>query len=133
MLFRSHAPEKKARELDQAPFGIIGLETLIPLCVHGLIEPGFLDWPEVIEKLTINPARILGLDKGTLRPGADADVTIIDPDIEWTIDPSQFRSKSRNCPFAGWKMRGRASAVLVGGVVKYSLAEPCLFSSTVTT
>jgi dihydroorotase len=116
-----HAPEKKSRELDQAPFGIIGLETLIPLCVHGLIEPGYLDWPEVIEKLTINPARILGIDKGTLRPGADADVTIIDPDLEWTIDPDRFRSKSRNCPFAGWTVRGRAHTVLVGGVVKFSL------------
>jgi len=118
-----HAPEKKALELDKAPNGIIGLETLIPLCVLGLIEPGYLDWPEVIEKLTISPAKILGIDKGTLRPGADADVTIIDPDIEWVIDPAQFRSKSRNCPFAGKSVTGRAHTVLVGGVVKYSLLQ----------
>jgi dihydroorotase len=118
-----HAPEKKALELDQAPFGIIGLETLIPLCVHGLIEPGYLDWPELIEKLTLNPARILGIHKGTLAPGADADITIIDPDVEWVIDPAQFRSKSRNCPFAGWTVTGRARTVLVGGIIKYSQGD----------
>ena len=115
-----HAPEKKARELDLAPFGIIGLETLIPLCVHALIEPGHLDWPDLIRKLTINPARILGIPKGTLRSGADADVTVIDPHAEWTVDPARFRSKSRNSPFVGWKLKGRAHTVLVGGVVKYS-------------
>jgi dihydroorotase len=118
-----HAPEKKALALDQAPFGIIGLETLIPLCVHGLIEPGYLDWPELIEKLTRNPARILGIHKGTLAPGADADITIIDPDAEWVINPAQFRSKSRNCPFAGWTVTGRAHTVLVGGIVKYSPSD----------
>ena len=93
-----HAPEKKMRELDQAPFGIVGLETLIPITVTSLIEPGHLTWPEVIRKLTINPAQLLGIPKGTLQPGADADVTIIDPDARWTIDPAQFRSKSRNTP-----------------------------------
>jgi dihydroorotase len=113
-----HAPEKKMRELDQAPNGIIGLETLLPICVRGLIEPGHLTWPQLIEKLTINPARILGVNLGTLKPAADADVTIVDPTIEWTIDPNQFRSKSRNCPFAGWTVRGRAHAVIVGGEVR---------------
>ncbi len=82
-----HAPEKKMRELDQAPFGIVGLETLVPICVLGLIEPGHLTWPEMIRKLTVNPAQLLGIPKGTLRPGADADVTIIDPETRWTIDP----------------------------------------------
>src|SRR6266545_3254517 len=114
-----HAPEKKMRELDQAPNGIIGLETLLPICVVALIEPGHLTWPKLIEKLTVNPARVLGIDRGTLRPGADADVTVIDPSAEWTIDPQQFRSKSRNCPFAGWKVRGRARATIVGGDVKF--------------
>jgi dihydroorotase len=113
-----HAPEKKMRELDQAPNGIIGLETLLPICVISLIEPGHLTWPQLIEKLTINPARILGIDRGTLRAGADADVTIIDPAVEWTIDAGRFRSKSRNCPFNGWKVRGRAETVLVGGQVR---------------
>ena len=82
-----HAPEKKMRELDQAPFGIVGLETLVPITVTSLIEPGHLTWPEVIRKLTINPAQLLGIPKGTLQPGADADVTMIDPDTRWTIDP----------------------------------------------
>ena len=82
-----HAREKKMREIDQAPFGIVGLETLIPITVTSLIEPGHLTWPEVIRKLTINPAQLLGIPKGTLRAGADADVTIIDPDGRWTIDP----------------------------------------------
>jgi dihydroorotase len=113
-----HAPEKKMRELDQAPNGIIGLETLVPVCIKALIEPGILTWPQLIEKLTINPATVLGIDRGTLKPGVAADVTILDPNAEWTIDPNQFRSKSRNCPFAGWKVRGRAHTVLVGGVVK---------------
>ncbi len=114
-----HAPEKKMRELDQAPNGIIGLETLLPICVMSLIEPGHLTWPQLIEKLTVNPARVLGIDRGTLNPGAKADVTIIDPKTEWTIEPNSFRSKSRNCPFAGWKVRGRAHTVLVNGKVKY--------------
>jgi dihydroorotase len=114
-----HAPEKKMRELDQAPNGIIGLETMLPICVVALIEPGHLTWPQLIEKLTIKPAQVLGIDRGTLKPGAKADVTIIDPKTEWTIDPTKFRSKSRNTPYTGWKVRGRASAVLVGGDVKY--------------
>ena len=117
-----HSPlavEKKMRELDQAPFGVIGLETLLPICVAALIEPGHLTWPQLIEKLTLQPARILGMEQGTLKPGVEADVTIIDPAIEWTIDVTQFRSKSRNTPFAGMKVRGRAHAVIVGGEVRY--------------
>jgi dihydroorotase len=117
-----HAPEKKARELDQAPNGIVGLETLLPICVGSLIEPGHLTWPQLIEKLTINPARVLGINRGTLKTGAVADVTVIDPKAEWVIDPAKFRSKSRNCPFAGWKVRGRAHAVLVAGRVRYQHA-----------
>src|SRR5207248_10685673 len=95
-----HAPEKKMRELDQAPNGVIGLETLLPVCVLALIEPGHLTWPQLIEKLTVNPARVLSIDRGTLRPGAEADVTILEPAAEWTIDPGRVRSKSRNRPYA---------------------------------
>jgi dihydroorotase len=115
-----HAPAKKARGLEAAPNGIIGLETLLPLCVVTLVEPGHLTWPQLIAKLTINPARVLGIDRGTLRPGAVADVTVIDPSAEWTIDPDRFRSRSRNCPFGGWKVRGRAVATLVAGEVRYT-------------
>jgi dihydroorotase len=114
-----HAPEKKMRELDQAPNGVIGLETLLPICIKSLIEPGHLTWPQLIAKLTINPARVLGIERGTLQAGALADVTIIDPTAEWTIDPTKFRSKSRNCPFAGWPVRGWADTVLVGGAIKF--------------
>src|SRR5262249_16681101 len=114
-----HAPEKKARELDQAPNGIIGLETLLPLCVKALIETNLLSWPQLVEKLTVNPARVLGIDRGTLRPGAVADVTVLDPQARGTIDPAQFRSKSRNSPFAGWEVRGRADTVIVGGAIKF--------------
>lgn len=119
-----HAPEKKARELDKAPFGIVGLETLIPITAKCLIEPGHLTWPDVIRMLTINPARLLGLPKGTLRAGADGDVTVIDPESRWTIDPEQFRSKSRNTPFGGWQVRGRAHTVIVNGEVRYTLDQP---------
>ncbi len=117
-----HAPEKKMRELDLAPFGVIGLETLVPIVATHLVDPGHLSWPEAIRKLTINPARLLGIPKGTLKPGADADVTLIDPTAKWTIDPSQFRSRSRNCPFAGWEVRGRAHTVIVRGEVRYTLS-----------
>jgi dihydroorotase len=116
-----HSVEKKMREIDQAPFGIVGLETLIPITVKSLIEPGYLSWPEMVRKLTCNPAALLGIPKGTLRAGSDADVTIIDPELEWTIDPDQFRSKSRNTPFGGWKVRGRAHTVIVAGEVRFSL------------
>ncbi len=124
LLATDHAPhstEKKMREIDQAPFGIIGLETLLPIAVKGLIEPGHLSWPELIAKLTVNPARLLGVPKGSLAPGSDADVTIIDPDLKWTIDPTRFRSKSRNCPFAGWEVKGRAVMAIVAGEIRYRL------------
>ena len=116
-----HAPEKKMRELDLAPFGVIGLETLVPIVATYLVDPGHLSWPEAIRKLTINPAQLLGIPKGTLKPGADADVTLIDPMARWTIDPARFRSRSRNCPFAGWEVRGRAHTVIVCGEVRYTL------------
>jgi dihydroorotase len=115
-----HAREKKMREIDQAPFGIVGLETLVPITVTKLIEPGHLSWMEALRKLTVNPAKLLGIPKGTLRPGADGDVTIIDPHTPWTIDPSRFRSKSHNTPFGGWEVRGQAHTVLVAGEVRFT-------------
>ncbi|MFZ5828993.1 MAG: dihydroorotase [Planctomycetota bacterium] len=114
-----HAKEKKMRELDQAPFGIVGLETALGLVVTRLIEPGVLDWPAALAKLTVNPARILGIAKGTLHVGADADVTIIDPSARWKVVLHELRSKSANTPFAGWELTGRAEAVIVGGRVKF--------------
>ena len=118
-LVSDHSPlasEKKQRELDQAPFGIVGLETLLPLAVTVLVEPGRLTWLQLVDKLARNPARILGLDDvGTLQSGTTADVTVIDPKASWTIDPSRFASKSSNSPFAGFAVKGRAHAVIVGG------------------
>lgn len=114
-----HAREKKMRELDAAPFGVVGLETALGIVSTCLVQAGHLDWPTAIEKMTINPARILGIPKGTLKIGADADVTIIDPAARWTVDLHKFRSKSSNTPFAGWELTGRADTVIVGGRVKY--------------
>jgi dihydroorotase len=113
-----HAAEKKAREFDQTPNGIVGLETFLPLCVTFLVEKGHLTWNQMIEKMTINPAKVLGIDRGTLVPGAVADVTVIDPAVDWTIDVTKFRSKSRNCPYHGWKVKGKAVATVVGGHVR---------------
>lgn len=118
-----YAAEKKARELDVVPFGIVGLETLLPICVQTLIEPGHLDWPALIKTLTAGPARILGINKGSLAAEADADITLIDPAAEWTIDPDRFRSKGRNTPFAGRAVRGRIHTVLVNGEVRYRLCD----------
>ncbi len=114
-----HAKEKKMQELDRAPFGIVGLETALGLVVTKLIEPGHLDWPTTLAKMTCNPARILHIPKGTLQIGADADVTIIDPEVRWTVDPAEFKSKSANTPFAGWELTGRAEVVIVGGRIKF--------------
>ncbi len=121
-----HAPraaEKKMQELDQAPFGQSSLETTLALTITKLIEPGRLDWITALSKLTINPARILGLKKGTLRPGADADITIIDPRVRWTVDPQRFCSKSASTPLAGVELHGWASHTIVAGEVRYQVAN----------
>jgi dihydroorotase len=115
-----HAVEKKARELDQAPNGIVGLETFLPICVTHLVEAGHISLNRMIEKMTVNPANVLGVNRGTLTPGRPADVTILDPKTSWTIDAKQFKSKSRNTPFDGSKVTGRAMATIVGGEVKMS-------------
>ena len=118
-----HAPrasEKKLQELDRAPFGMVNLETTLGLVVKYLIEPSHLSWPQAIAKMTINPARALGLTKGTLKVGADADVTIIDPEVRWTVRASEFKSRSRNTPFEGTELIGRAVRVLVDGEVRFS-------------
>lgn len=119
-----HAPrasEKKMQELDQAPFGMASLETTLSLVISRLIEPGLLDWPSALSKLTINPARVLGIPKGTLRVGADADITIIDPHLRWTVQPDRFRSKSSNTPLGGRELKGRAVQTIVSGEVRYTL------------
>jgi len=118
-----HAPEKKMLELDRAPFGILGLETAVGLTVTRLVTTGRIGWPRMIESMSTLPARILGVDRGTLRPGAVADITVIDPDMSWQVDATAFRSKSVNSPFHGWTLRGRAVATIVAGRIKYRLGE----------
>lgn len=114
-----HAIQQKELEFLDAPFGIIGLESALPVYIRALIDSGALQWPDLIERLTVRPAAILSLNKGTLSVEADADVTVIDPDAAWTIDAAQFASRSRNCPFNGWQVRGRAAATIVNGRIKY--------------
>jgi dihydroorotase len=111
-----HAPQgrsAKEQEFSAAPFGMVGLETLLPLVVTRLIEPGRLSWPDAVRRLSVEPAKLLKLPAGTLAEGAPADVVVIDPAQERTL--SSFRSKSRNSPFLGATLRGFATAVFVGG------------------
>jgi len=113
-----HADFEKQREFDYAPFGIVGLETAWGLALT-LVDEGVLSVEQVVASLTVQPARAFGLSKGTLAVGADADVTIVDPEAQWVVEPEQFRSKGRNTPFAGWKLKGRVVSTLVGGRVVY--------------
>ncbi|MBT5017433.1 MAG: amidohydrolase family protein [Planctomicrobium sp.] len=112
--------EKKSLELDHAPFGIAGLETVLPLCVKALITPGYLDWSKLISKLTVGPAELLGLASGTLKPGSPADVTLFHPEEAWSIDTSQFQSKSHNNPFDGMSVQGRVKYTIVAGEILFT-------------
>ncbi len=107
--------EDKDLEIDEAPFGIVGLETLLPLSIRALIDSETLDWSQLLSLLTVGPARVLGLDRGTLETGARGDVIVFDPDVSWEIAPSQFHSRCSNSPFAGWQVRGRVDAAFVDG------------------
>ena len=117
MIATDHAPhalDEKSGEFDYAPFGVVGLETALGLTLR-LVDEGDLSLSEAVRKLTNNPASILKIGKGTLTVGSDADITIVDPNIEWTVDASQFKSRSKNTPFNGWKLKGRAVQTIVGG------------------
>jgi dihydroorotase len=109
-----HATQEKQQEFAAAPNGIVGLETAWPLTLT-LVEEGVLSLEAAIAKLTTEPARAFSLKKGTLAPGADADVVIADLHEGWEVDPARFRSKGRNTPFAGWKVKGRITTTIVGG------------------
>ncbi len=109
-----HATQEKHQEFSAAPNGIVGLETAWPLTLT-LVEEGVLSLEAAIAKLTTEPARAFSLKKGTLAPGADADVVIADLHEGWEVDPARFRSKGRNTPFAGWKVKGRITTTIVGG------------------
>ncbi|MGD2114170.1 MAG: dihydroorotase [Acidobacteriota bacterium] len=110
-----HHPDEKDVEFSVAPYGILGLETTVPLCLDRLVHGGVLPLPRVIELLTTAPARVLGIPGGSLAEGGPADVTLLDPEAEITIDRSALRSKSRNTPFHGWTLKGRAVGTIVAG------------------
>jgi dihydroorotase len=110
-----HTRDEKDCEFDNAPFGIIGLETALAACLEVLVHAGRCDLPFLLSRLTHKPAEILRLPKGTLAEGADADVVIFDPNEPWTVDPERFQSKSANCPWKGRTLRGRVKATFVAG------------------
>jgi len=125
ILCSDHAPHagfEKEVEFDQAPFGIVGLETELGLFINSLVhQHRKIDIQRLIEMYTLEPARLLNLQAGTLSVGAAADITIIDPDLEWTVRVDQFESLSRNSPFDGWKLKGRAVRTIVAGKTVWSL------------
>ncbi len=121
-----HAPhhaDDKCVEYDKADFGIVGLETAVPLCLDRLVKPGIVSLSRLIELLSPNPAQILGIPKGSLAVGVDADLTILDLDRSFTVLPETFRSKGRNTPFAEWNLLGCPVATLVGGRVVWQAEE----------
>jgi len=123
-LATDHAPhraEEKELEFPSAPFGIIGLECALPLYIKALVEPGHIDWMRLIDLMTAAPAWIARLDRGSLAVDSVADVTIIDPNLDWKIDVNEFAGKSSNCPFHGWQVKGRATTTIVSGDVKWQL------------
>ncbi len=114
-----HAPHtdwEKAAEFDAAPFGVSGLETALGVCAEVLVKPGLLTWRQLVQALSTAPAKIAGAGGGTLSVGAQADVTIIDPAQQWTVDPQRFVSKGRHSPFAGRVLTGKVVRVLRRGV-----------------
>jgi dihydroorotase len=117
-----HAPhhlDEKLVEFDRAPFGIVGLETAVPLVFDRLVHAGRIGLSRMIELLSVNPARVLNLPGGSLTPGSPADLTILAPDARVTVRASALRSKSKNTPFDGWTLRGGVAATMVGGRVVY--------------
>jgi len=121
-----HAPhhyDEKEQAFDDAPNGIVGLETALGLALTELVHTGLIDLPTLVDRMSCAPARAMSLPGGTLREGAAADITVFDPEMVWMVDPSQFVSLSRNTPFAGRRLRGRATHTLVQGRTVWRL-EP---------
>lgn len=114
-----HAPELKSEPLAEAPFGIIGFETALALALTRLVHTGRISLAHLVVMMSSNPARIIHQPLGTLRAGATADITVFDPSSEWTYHASEGRSKSRNSPFDGWKLKGLVRATIVAGRVVY--------------
>jgi dihydroorotase len=119
-----HAPhhyDEKEREFADAPNGIVGFETALAVVVTALVGSRIIDFPTLIERMSVGPARIFHLPGGSLARGRPADITVFDPAREWVVDPAQFLSKGRNTPYAGRKLRGRAICTVVGGRIVYHI------------
>ncbi len=119
-----HALEEKELGFDQAPFGMIGLETALGLAVSELIEKKVLTWPQLVDRMCVAPARVGGLaNKGIIKEGTDADVTIIDPHREWTFEKKDIASKSKNSPFLGRRLKGLVETTICGGRISYQIGK----------
>lgn len=114
-----HSAEEKARDLTGAPFGIVGLETSVALTITNLVKPGYITPMQMAAKMSYNPAKVLKIDKGTLNVGRVADITIINPDEEYVIEPNDFVSKGKNTPFGGTKVSGKVKYTILSGKVVY--------------
>jgi len=112
-----HSIEEKDVEFIAAPPGLIGMETALGLAITQLVDPGILTLPQLVEKMSLNPAKILRLGEKRITPGVPADLTLFDPEQEWEVNVHQFRSKSRNCPFHGWKLKGKVLGVINRGKI----------------
>ena len=115
-----HSEEEKSKGFENSPFGIVGLETSVGLTVTKLVKPGHITLKQMIEKMSYNPAKILGIDKGTLKEGSVADITIFDPDEEYTVDKNDFESKGKNTPFDGYKLFGKVKYTILDGEIVYN-------------
>lgn len=123
MIATDHAPhhyEEKEREFDDAPFGIVGLETALGVCLRELVDPGHLGLSDLIDRMSCAPARAMGIAGGTLRRGSRADIVVFDPEARWTVRPADFLSLSRNTPFEDAELSGRVHLTIVGGDIRYA-------------
>lgn len=114
-----HSAEEKSKDMTKAPFGIVGLETSVALTVTNLLKAGHITPMQMAEKMSYNPAKVLGINKGTLNIGAVADIVVIDPDEEYTIDVNEFASKGTNTPFNGYRVSGRVKYTVLGGKIVF--------------
>ncbi|MDD5669121.1 MAG: dihydroorotase [Candidatus Omnitrophica bacterium] len=115
-----HTENEKSVEFDRAEFGVIGLETELSVAITYLVSPGIIGWAELVSLLTYNPSKILGIDKGSLGVGKEADIVILDPDKEWTVNKETFISKSKNSAFLGQKLKGSVNYTIRGGEIVYA-------------
>ncbi|MCI1931849.1 MAG: dihydroorotase [Clostridia bacterium] len=118
-----HSSDEKNCEYEKAAFGIVGLETALPLGITVLVDGGYITENQLIEKMSVNPAKLLGIKKGNLSEGFDADITIINPDTQYSIDSSTFLSKGKNTPFNGYKVRGKVEMTIVGGKIVFEKGQ----------